>query len=139
MSFYRQARAERVKLERELSATGRPQSDIEADDVLKARAMTMIRAHPGRELALTVAFLWRGALLAFPLLLIALLTGLRARRYDLLLFALPAFGTVMLYALFTHFIARYDLPAFAVAIVAFMASLQLALRARAASKSSGVP
>jgi hypothetical protein len=139
LSFYRQARAERVKLERELSATGRPQSDIEADDVLKARAMTMIRAHPGRELALTVAFLWRGALLAFPLLLIALLTGLRARRYDLLLFALPAFGTVMLYALFTHFIARYDLPAFAVAIVAFMASLQLALRARAASKSSGVP
>ncbi len=131
LSYYRQARAERVKLEDQLYRAGRPQSEIEADDLLKTRALKIILEHPWRNLALTIPFLWRGATLTLPILLIALLVSVRLRRYDFLLFTVPAFGTVMLYALFTHFIARYDLPALAIATVALVVLGQYALQPRA--------
>ncbi len=131
LTYYRQARAERVKLEHEMVAVGQPQPEIAADDLLKARAMRIVLDHPWRNLALTVPYLWRGATLAFPILVVALLAALRLRRYDFLLFVVPAFGTVMLYALFTHFIARYDLPALSIATVALVVLVRLALQARA--------
>ncbi len=130
LSYYRQARAWRVKLEDEMSAAGRSQPEIAADDLLKARALKIILEHPWRNLALTIPFLWRGATLAFPVLAISLLVALRLRRYDFFLFAAPAFGTVMLYALFTHFIARYDLPALAIATVALVVLVKYALQPR---------
>jgi hypothetical protein len=130
LTYYRQARAERVKLENELYAAGRAQPEIAADDLLKQRAMKIILDHPWRNLALTIPFLWRGATLTFPILLIALLVAVRLRRYDFLLFAAPAFGNVMLYALFTHFIARYDLPALSIATVALVVLARYALQSR---------
>lgn len=133
-SYYRQARAERVKAEREMDAAGVAQSEtaseIAADDLLKERAMKIILAHPWRNVALTIPFLWRGAPFTFPILVVALLVALRRRRYDFVLFAMPAFGTVMLYALFTHFISRYDLLALSIATVALVVLLAPALRAR---------
>lgn len=137
LTYYRQARAERVKLEREMVAAGQPQPEIAADDLLKSRAMKIVLDHPWRNLALTIPYLWRGATLAFPILVIALPTALRLRRYDFLLFVVPAFGTVMLYALFTHFIARYDLPALSIATVALVVLVKLAVQARARSEPSG--
>lgn len=131
LTYYRQARAERVKLEHEMDAAGQPQPEIAADDLLKSRAMKIILDHPWRNLALTIPYLWRGATLAFPILVIALLAALRLRRYDLFLFVVPAFGTVMLYALFTHFIARYDLPALSIATVALVVLVRLTVQARA--------
>jgi predicted neutral ceramidase superfamily lipid hydrolase len=136
LTYYRQARAERVKLEDELYAAGRPQSEIAADDLLTARALKIILEHPWRNLALTIPFLWRGATLTFPILLIALLVAVRVRRYDLLLFAAPAFGTVTLYALFTHFIARYDLPALSIATIAIIVSVSFALTLRGANRAN---
>jgi hypothetical protein len=137
LSYYRQARAEREKLETELASLGPAQSEIEADDRLKAKATKIVLEHPWRELGLTVSFLWRGATLAFPFLVFALCIAWRRRRDDLLLFAVPAFGTVMLYALATHFIARYDFPSLEVALVAIVASLNALARAPAASRASG--
>jgi hypothetical protein len=136
LSYYRQARAERVKLEKELSKAGNPQPEIAADDLLKDRAMKIILEHPWRNLALTIAFLWRGANFAFPALVIGLLVAVRQRRYEFLVFAAPAFGTVMLYALFTHFIPRYDAPALSIAIVALCISVYYLLRA--GGRTSGV-
>jgi hypothetical protein len=130
LTYYRQARAERVKLEKELYAAGSPQAEIVADDVLKARALKIILEHPWRNLALTIPFLWRGATIAFPVLVIALLFALRLRRYDLVLFAAPAFGTVMMYALFTHFIARYDVPALSIATVVLVVLIAHVLHSR---------
>jgi hypothetical protein len=69
----------------------------------------------------------------------ALCVALRRRRDDLLLFAVPAFGTVMLYALGTHFIARYDFASLEIALVAIVASLNVLARASAASRASGAP
>ena len=107
-----------------------PQSEIEADDLLKARALKIILDHPWRNVALTIPFLWRGAILAFPILLTALVVAVRLRRCDFLVFAAPAFGTLMLYALFTHFIARYDLAPLSIATVALVVLVGYALQSR---------
>lgn len=128
LSYYRRARAERVKMETEYFAKGGPNPEIAADNALKARATGIILQHPWTHLGLTIPFLMRGATLAFPVLLIALLWAARSRRYELLVFGIPAFGTVMLYALLTHFIGRYDVPALAVATVVFLISIKLALQ-----------
>jgi hypothetical protein len=121
LTYYRQARAERTKLEAELDRAGRPQAELEADDILKKRAVALIIAHPWRHLALTVPFTWRGATFVFPILLCVLVIAIRRRRYDLALFALPAFGVVLFFALFSHFISRYGIPAREVATVALIA------------------
>jgi hypothetical protein len=125
LSYYRRARAERVRLERQFYAAGGPQPEVAADDALKGRATNIIRQHPWTHLGLTIPLLMRGATLAFPVLVIGLLLAARRRRYEVLVFAIPAFGTVMLYALFTHFIGRYDLPALAIATVVFLVSVRL--------------
>lgn len=126
LTYYREARAERVKIEQELGAAGHSQAEIEGDDLLKKRAMTLIVAHPWRHLALTVPFMWRGATFVFPILVFALVMALRWRRYDIALFALPSFGLVMFYALFSHFIARYALPAHLVTLVLIVVLATLA-------------
>ena len=117
ISYYSQARAERVKLEQELGKAGHQHADLEADDILKQRAIALTLKHSWEHLALTLPFLWRGAPLAFPILACALIVGVRRRRYDLALFALPAFGLVIFYALFTMFLGRFAIPAYFVGIV----------------------
>ncbi len=110
ISYYRRGRAERIKLQHELDAAGVPNADVEADRILQQQAMSIIKAHPLKHLATTIPFLWRGATLAFPLLLISLSLSIRHRRHDIALLALPAFGLIMFYALLSHFIARYSVP-----------------------------
>jgi hypothetical protein len=90
----------------------------------------MILDHPWRNLALTIPFLWCGAILALPLLLTALLVAVRLRCCDFPVFAAPAFGTLMLYALFTHFVARYDLAPLSIATVALVVLVRYALQSR---------
>ena len=70
------------------------------------------------------------------MLLIGLLIALRRRRYEFLVFAAPAFGTVMLYALFTQFIPRYGAPALSMAIVTLVVSVYYVLRAEALPRVS---
>jgi hypothetical protein len=137
LTYYRKARAERTQIEMQLTQAGHPQAELEGDEILRKRAAAMIMAQPGRWLALTVPFLWRGATLVFPILLIALALGLRRRRYDLALFALPAFGLVMFYGLFSQFIARYGVPAHEVAMVVLMALVALPFLAKTKSALSG--
>jgi hypothetical protein len=110
ISYYRRARAERVKLEKELEASGSPDAGVETDKILQKRALAMIKADPGKHLAATLPFMWRGAALAFPILVIAILLALRYRRYEIVLVAFPSFGLVMFYALLSHFIPRYGMP-----------------------------
>lgn len=118
ISYYRTARAERVKLERELQIEAGSKADAEVDEIIKTRAMDIIKAHPIKHLAVTPAFIWRGAAVVFPVLILALALAARRRRPDLFVFILPAFGIVMFYALLTHFLSRYAVPTVPVAIVA---------------------
>jgi hypothetical protein len=137
LTYYRRARAERTKIEMELDRVGSKQAELDGDDILKKRAMNLIIEHPWRHLALIIPFLWRGATFVFPILIIVLAIAVRRRRYDLALFALPAFGLVVFFALFSHFIARYALPAREVATVALIALVALLLRPKTKSAFSG--
>jgi len=110
ISYYRRARAERVKLELQLAASGSSNPEVETDRILQKRAMQMIEARPAKHLIATLPFLWRGAALGFPVLVIAIALALRFKRFECALLALPCFGLVMFYALLSHFIPRYGQP-----------------------------
>lgn len=116
-TYYRRARAERVKLTNELRAAGNPQPESAADQELERRAMKMIEDDPGRHLVLTVPFLWRGAFLEFPILILGLAYAALRRRADIALYVVPALGLILFYGLFSHFIQRYAVPAQPVAVV----------------------
>jgi hypothetical protein len=118
ISYYRKARATRVKLERELAAQGVASPGVEADRILLDEAIAMILSHPVRHVVMMIPFIWRGALTTFVVLLACLIYALCVRRAETLLFVLPSFGTLSFYALLTHFIARYSVPVVPVAIVA---------------------
>jgi len=137
LTYYRTARAERTKIEMELDRAGNPRAELDGDDILKNRAMHLILEHPWRHLALTIPFLWRGATFVFPILILVLVVAVRRRRDDLALFALPAFGLVMFFALFSHFIARYALPAREVATVSLIALVALLFLPKTNSPLSG--
>jgi hypothetical protein len=112
ISLYRGAQADRVRISRQIGEWG-----IERDEVLKQRALAIIREHPVRHFAMAIPFLWRGALVMFPLFIVTLAHAVRARRDDIVVFVLPAFGLVMFYATLSHFIPRYGVPVIPVAIV----------------------
>jgi 4-amino-4-deoxy-L-arabinose transferase-like glycosyltransferase len=115
VSFYRKARAAHVQLKNELMARG--EDPAQSDAILQERSLRYIREHPWRHFALTIPFLWRGALIAFPVLALTLWLSVRRRNWELARFALPAFGLVMFYALLSHFIPRYGAPVFPLVIV----------------------
>ncbi|MEP7242607.1 MAG: hypothetical protein ABI885_02870 [Gammaproteobacteria bacterium] len=116
ISFYRRGQAEMFKARNELVAAGDPDPGTSAERAVRKRALNMIVEHPGKHLAVTIPFMWRGAVFTFPLLVLAMVYGIRDRRDELALLALPAFGTVMFYALLTHFIPRYGSTVWPVAI-----------------------
>lgn len=118
ISYYRKGRAERVRLTRIAAGAGEPAPEVAADAALKAQALERIAEHPLRHLAMSLLFVWRGAPFACPVLVAALVFGLRRRDQALVAFAVPALGLVAFYALFSHFIPRYGLPAMPVAVVA---------------------
>lgn len=124
VTFYHKARAQRVQLLREYAAMSTP-PERTVDEVLQERAMNMILDRPGKHLATTVPFLWRGAFTVFPILMIALLYSAYRRRVTIAAFVLPAFGLVMFCALLTHFPARYSVPTVGVAISVLLAMLKL--------------
>jgi hypothetical protein len=125
ITLFRQARAERTKLEREYAAAGHLHPDVAAEQHMYRLAGALIAAHPWRHLALTVVFAWRGAAQILPILVIGVLFGVWRKRYDVVLFLLPAFGIVMSYALFTPFFPRYGWPCRMIAILAIVVLIKL--------------
>jgi hypothetical protein len=136
ISYFRKSRAEFRAIVNELTAAGHPHPLVEGNKILREHALQMIREHPFRHLALTPLFLWRGAFFVFPLLSGALLFALWRRDGWLALLLLPAFGMVMFYGLFSHFLARYSLPAYPLTAVGVAIVTQRWLVARAAAAAS---
>jgi hypothetical protein len=123
-TYYREAKAVRTQLEQQAQASGQPPSNVDSE--LQKLAFTTIAAHPLRHLGAVPLYLWRGALVWFPVLVVTLVFALRRRDYGLALFALPTFGMVVFYALLSHFILRYGLPASPIAIVCAIVLAQAA-------------
>jgi hypothetical protein len=99
ITLFRQAEAERTQLQRNYAAAGHPHPDVAAEQAMYANAEVLIAAHPWRHLALTVAFMWRGAAQTFPIL--------------------------MTYALFTPFFPRYGWPPRLISILAILVLIKL--------------
>jgi hypothetical protein len=118
ISYYRKARAERVRLSALLNENGsKRNSGAEVDRILQEHAEDIILAQPHKHLAMTVPFMWRGAAIIFPVLSVTLAYALTRRRREVLLFALPAFGIVMFYSLLSHFLPRYASPTAPIAVI----------------------
>ncbi len=118
VSYFYRSIAELTMVDRQLAAAGVAHSRLAADEMLMRRALAHMRAHPLESLAMTVPFLWRGAILTFPVLVAGLGWALWGRHDEFLMFCLPAFGLVMFHALLSPFEPRHGLTVFPVAIVA---------------------
>jgi hypothetical protein len=116
VAYYFKARAERVRLWQQYAAANHPQPWLAADQALQQRSMRYMLDHPLTHLKLAVPFMWRGALVVFPVLLVVLAFALWRRLDELLWFCLPAFGLIMFYALFANFEERYGTPALPAAV-----------------------
>lgn len=116
-TYYRQGRAERVRLGTLYEREGHPHPTLAADEQMFASGVQMLREHPLRALASVPLFIWRGAPLMWPLLAIALVYGIRHRRQALTAFVLPAFGLLSFHALLSIFVSRYAVNAWPVMIV----------------------
>jgi hypothetical protein len=99
------------------------------DEILKERALAIIREHPFKHIALTLPFLWRGAFISFPVLLAALIYAVHRSMPTLGVFVLPALGLLLFYALFSHFIPNYAVPTLPVVIICAMRLLGDAISA----------
>lgn len=117
ISFYHRARAERIRLVRELTRNHDPIPDVSADGMLQRKGMLLIKSDVWANLAMVVPLLWRSAPLTFPAMAFALGYCLWARRHALALFILPAFATLSFYALATQFEPRPASIAHATAVV----------------------
>jgi hypothetical protein len=123
VSWYVQGRAERVRLWQQYSASGAAAPWLAADQELQRRALRYMVRHPWQHLKMTVPMMWRGALVVFPPLAIAVVFAAWRRRDELLLYCVPSFGLMMFYALFANFEERYGTPALPVALAAGMVVL----------------
>jgi hypothetical protein len=111
LTLYRQARAERVRLTRQYAERLEPwEAEHAADEELRSRAFEAIQAEPLRHLAMTIPFVWRGAGLLVPVLLIAFAHSLRTSHRNLALVTLMTLGYILFHGLFSHFEARYSAP-----------------------------
>ena len=117
ITLHWQARAERVRLEREFELQGVPNPDGAADRAMARNGMSMVKSAFVQNLKLAVPFLWRSAPTIFPALLIAIAYGLWVRRYLLVLFVLPGLGLMTFYALATHFEPRPAIVAQSTAVI----------------------
>lgn len=117
ISYYRSARAMRVKMRRDLAVRGVPHANVEADKLLRERAVAMISANPIKHFAMTLPFLWRGGFTSFVILSTCLILAVVRKRPELGVFVLHGFGTIMFYAIFSHFIPRYSVSVTPVTII----------------------
>jgi hypothetical protein len=123
ISFYRRARAERVRLEKAFESDRNPNPDVAADAMMQHEGMQLVKSNALANLAMAVPLTWRSAPLIFPLLAFALGYSLWVKRYTLALFVLPSFATLSFYALATHFEPRPATIARSAAIIAGAAIL----------------
>jgi hypothetical protein len=122
-TYYREARAERVKLSALMRKEGKPEPEIAADDAIESDALQIIEHHPWHHLLLTISLVFRGASLMVFAFAAALWVAVRRRDWDLLAFTITAAGAVLFYALFSEFLGRFSLPLRPIAVAALLVAL----------------
>jgi hypothetical protein len=121
LTFYTAARAERVKLLREMTEAGVANPHQMSDRELRNRALSLIAADPMNHLRMSPLFMWRGLWSRSPaglttiVLYLAMVlgffvfmgTGLVRRDPVILAYTLAATGIVTFFALLTQFHPRF--------------------------------
>ena len=134
VSFYHAARAERTKFEAELRAQGHRWPSVQADALMKSRAIEIILAHPMKHVIATLPFLWRGGGWSFPVLLFDLFCSLStahgSQRY-----LLPALTVLLFYAFASHNLPRLGDSVIPVAIVCVAVLIQIGAKRMASVHS----
>lgn len=126
VTWYRKSRAIYTEDVRRLAAAGARDPEAGADSATGREGIRLMERRPFMQLALVLPMLWAGAALTFPLLVLAIGWSWRSRAPGLALYALPALGIVLFYAMFTQFDARYGWlprPIATVALVVMAARL----------------
>lgn len=136
ISFYRTSRAERMRLILKYDPEGHGRPSLKADQELQAEAFRMIKEKPLRHLLMTPLFLWRGAFQEFPILALAFGIALWKREYSMALFVVAALGTILFYALLTHFISRYNLPTYPIAYAVVVVFITRWVQGRSGDRSA---
>lgn len=145
ISFHRQVSAEYIRRIRLYRDAGHPQPRAAAGDSMQQEAISDIRAHPVRHLAMSVPFLWRGfwsiPAADWPVLTVsrqlqirefinlgagvsllgAFLWGLVRGRASVVAWTIMAAGIIAAYATLTHNIPRYLAPTHPLMIIALVA------------------
>ena len=117
ITYYFRARAERVKIARDLERIGHPNPQMATDTELRKRALDVILNNPVKHTIMVVPFIWRAALFIAPILILFTFLAVRWRRSDLVAYALPALAMVALHAVASHNEPRYNAPAGPIAVV----------------------
>jgi hypothetical protein len=116
-TYYRHARAERIRLQMHVHGGARD-SDVAADNDMKGEGLSIIRQEPWAHLALTVPLIWRSGHWYLAALVLACGYGLWSRQRDLVQFVLPGLTLLAFYALATPYEPRWSAVVNAVAISA---------------------
>jgi len=151
VSFYWHARAWKYFLIQQLEAQGQADQQQAADLLLQRKAMQMIVDSPGRHLALTPLFLWRGIwcfredalpfdpggyrsyivnlinAVAYCSIFVVFVVGLARRRYDLVAMTVVSVGMIALYGLVSHGVPRYSAPAIPIMLVSLLVVIRGAI------------
>jgi len=133
VSFYRSARAERVRLEMYYEEQGAEDPAQLAADALQQRAIEMIKSDPIKHLKTSLVFAWRGTWIdgvrfrylvaGFTALWILGFWGLIRRNDEMIGITLPAMGVFAFHALFTHFIPRYSMILIPILMISLVVSI----------------
>jgi hypothetical protein len=141
LSFYRRARAQRVKVSMDLKQAGHPAVEDAADAFLRTTALEMIVQHPFRHMLATVPLAWRGmwcfygggiftmlCAAAYGSFVFICLYGLARKRCDIIvLLALPFF-LIAFNAFFTNNLPRFNAPAIPFMILCLVFTAQRAVQ-----------
>jgi hypothetical protein len=133
VSFYRSARAERVRLEMYYEEQGAEDPALLAAEELQSRAIQMIKSDPIKHLKTSLVFAWRGTwvdgvrfrylVAGFAALWILGFWGLLRRNGEMIGITLPSMGVFAFHALFTHFIPRYSMILIPVMMISMVVSI----------------
>jgi hypothetical protein len=117
ISYFAKARAQarRFHLDAERQDERYPRGVAEGQ--IRSHALQLILDQPIEHLSMIPLFLWRGAPLTTLVLCLVGAFALQWRRYDLIIYMLPALGLIAFLALATHFLLRYGEPATPIALV----------------------
>jgi hypothetical protein len=136
-SFYRIARAQRVRAIMDARQSGQHHERNAADKYLRDEALAMITQHPLRHLYVTVPLAWRGiwcfygggvftllCTAAYGSFVFVCLWGFARKRWDILALTAVPFSLLLFNAFLSNNLPRFNAPAIPFMVISMVVALQ---------------